>query len=184
ASLSMSTSLIDKKIERSLKDISHQQLSKVKYFQFEKDSPEAKLGMPRVVVGTDEDRVRQLLSRWNTKETIKDVEVSFEDDPVWTLMALQINEQLQLFINQAKSHNQTELANVCEKYQRSLEVSLRVNKDLVEKHRILMAQDGTSKAIKSYCEKITKEGLTSKSIHNESEQSRRDDEIFNKAIRA
>ena len=39
--------------------------------------------MPRVVVGTDEDRVRQLFSLEH--ENDKDVEVSFEDDPVWTL---------------------------------------------------------------------------------------------------
>ena len=180
----MSPALIDKKIDRSLKDIGHQQLSKVKYFQFEEDSVESKLGMPRVVVGTDEDRVRQLLTRWERKESDKNSVVSFEDDPVWTLMALQINEQLQMFIEKAKSHNQTELSSICEKYQRAIDVSLRLNKDLIERHRILMAQDGTSIAIKLYCEKATQERLSSERLRKESQQSRLDDEGFKDAVGA
>lgn len=153
ASFSMSPSLINKKIDRSISDINKGSLSRVKYFQFEEGSPESKIGMPRVVVGAEEDKVRNLLTRWHTKETIN-TEVDFEEDPVWTLMALQTNEQLKVFIDQAKSRNNPGLADICSKYQRALEASLRLNKDLVEKHGDLMDQDGTSRAVRSACENL------------------------------
>ncbi len=155
ASFSMSPSLINKKIDRSISDINKGTLSRVKYFQFEEGAPESKTGMPRVVVGAEEDKVRNLLTRWHTKETIK-TEVDFSEDPVWTLMALQINEQLKVFIDQARSRNNISLADICFKYQRALDVSLRFNKDLVDKHRGLMDQDGTSRAILSSCENLRK----------------------------
>lgn len=183
ASFSMSQALIDKKIDRSLKDIGSRKLSTVKYFQYEEGSPEAKLGMPRVVVGTDEDRARSLLQRWYTKETT-DIPVSFEDDPVWTLMALQINEQLKMFTAEASAHGQKELMAICGKYQRALEVSLRLHKDLVEKHQLVMAADGTSQVIKNYCTKIARELVKSQTLHKEALQARRDDESYHAGLRA
>lgn len=60
ASFSMSPSLISKKIDRSVSDINKGILSRVKYFEFEEGAMESKTGMPRVVVGVEEDKVRNL----------------------------------------------------------------------------------------------------------------------------
>jgi len=46
------------------------------------------------------------------------------------------------------------LADICSKYQRTLDISLRLNKDLVEKHKDMVDQDGTSRAIISSCENL------------------------------
>ncbi len=181
ASFSMSQALIEKKMDRSMKDIAGRKLSQVKYFQYEEGAPEAKIGMPRVVVGTDEYRVQSLLERWYTEEK-SGSDISFEQDPVWTLMALEINEQLKMFIDQANFHKQTLLASVCGKYQKALEASLRLNKDLVEKHRLLSTQDGTANAIRNFCAKIERERGISKVQHSQAEQDRLDDEMFRKAV--
>lgn len=183
ASFSMSPALINKKIERSLGDIGNDALSRVKYFQFEEGAPEARLGLPRVVVGTDEDAVRSLLQRWHTKENIPGAEVSFKEDPVWTFMALQMATQLKMFIEEAKFHNQNDLAKICEKYLLVLENSLQANKELVEKHKALMTKDGTSIAINEFCQANSRELAISQRQHREMAENRADDEIYEQGIR-
>lgn len=157
ASFSMSPALINKKIERSLTDINKGKLSSVKYFEFEEDAPEASLGMPRVVVGTDEDKTRSLLMRWHTKEKDKISSVDFSEDYVWSLIALQINEQLGVFIEQARSRNQNSLADICQKYQRALQFSIAKNRELIEGHKKQLEIDGVSRAITTSCENIKRE---------------------------
>lgn len=183
ASFSMSPALINKKMERSLGRISSNKLSTVKYFEFEKGASEAQLGMPRVIVGTDEYSVSSLLKRWHTKETIAESGVSFEEDPVWTFMALQIKDQLKVFIEEAEFHNKKDIATLCKKYLKSLEVSLRLNRDLVERHEILMKEDGTSIAINEFCKRNSRELVASENLHRENKQSREDDKMYQDAIR-
>lgn len=182
ASFSMSPTLIGKKMDRSLLDIKHQHLSEVKYFQFDESASEAKLGIPRVVVGTDEDRVRALLQSWDLNASSAKQITSFEENPVWTIMALQIVEQLKMFIQEAESHGQTQLASVCGVYLKALELSIRLNKDLVDKHQSLILKDGTSIAIKSFCERSELDRRASKRLAAESAQARKDDAEFNRAV--
>ena len=133
--------------------------------------------MPRVVVGTDEDRTRSLLQRWHSEKSMG-MEVSFEEDPVWTIMALQIKEQLKMFIEEANYHKQPQLASICAKYLKALEISLRVNSELVDRHVSLMSRDMTSIAIKGFCSKTDIERSASSDLHKESENMRRDDEMY------
>lgn len=156
ASFSMDPSSINKKIDRSMTSINKGKFSFVKYFEFEEGSPEKSLGMPRVVVGAEEDKARSLLSRWHTREVDKVGGADFSEDPVWSLMALQINEQLKVFIDQAKSRNQNDLAEICQKYQRALQFSISKNRELIEKHKNQLETDGVSRAISSYCENSKK----------------------------
>lgn len=183
ASFSMSPALINKKIERSLRDIGNDALSKVKYFQFEKGAPEARLGLPRVVVGADEDAVRSLLQRWHTKENIPGAEVSFKEDPVWTFMALQMATQLKMFIEEAKFHKQNDLAKICEKYLLVLENSLQANKEMVKEHKKLMSKDGTSIAIDAFCSANSRELGISQKQHVEMAEERADNAIYEEGIR-
>ncbi len=182
ASFSMSPALIGKKMDKSLLDIKHQHLSEVKYFQFDERTSEAKLGIPRVVVGADEDRVRALLQSWDLNASSGKQITSFEENPVWTVMAIQITEQLKMFIQEAQSHGQTLLASVCGVYLKALEISLRLNKDLVDKHQQFIAKDGTSIAIKTFCERSELDRRASQRLAAELAQTRKDDSIFNEAI--
>lgn len=177
ASFSMSSYLIRKKMERSMQDIGNNKLSKVKYFQFDEDAEESKTGMPRVVVGVDEERTKSLLQRWHSEEKT-DVDVNFSEDPVWTTVALQIKEQLKMFVDEASYHNRPELVSICKKYLRALEVSLRLNSDLVKKHNDILSKDGTSIAINGFCEYTKNERSKTVAMHQESANARRDDELF------
>lgn len=156
ASFSMAPDKISKKIDRSIDGINKGRLSQVKYFEFEEGSLEKSLGMPRVVVGVEEDTARSLLSRWHTREVDKIGSVDFSEDSVWSLMALQINEQLKVFIDQAKSRNQKDLVEICQKYQRALQFSITKNRELIDRHKNKIDIDGVSRAIYSHCENLKK----------------------------
>ena len=157
ASFSRHELVVAKKINRSLEDIKNNTLSKVKYFQFDSESQESDFGIPRVMVGTDESHVKALLEKWDINENAEEKVVSFEENPVWTIMALQIVEQLKMFIKEAESHGQEKIVSICRTYLIGLEKSLRDNKDLVSKHEWLAEQDKTHVLIKKFCDDRVKE---------------------------
>ncbi len=157
ASFSSFEPIVAKKIQRSLGDIQNNTLSEVKYFQFDADSEEGNLGIPRVIVGTDEKHVKALLEKWDLNEKAEEKVVSFEENPVWTIMALQIVDQLKMFIGESEAHGQEKISNICRIYLAGLEKSLRDNKDLVSNHEWLADQDKTHVLIKKFCDDRIKE---------------------------
>jgi hypothetical protein len=157
ASFASYAPVIDKKMLRSLGDIKNDTLSKIKYFQFDSEGESKDLGIPRVIVGTDETHVKALLEKWDLNEKAEEKVVSFEENPVWTIIALQIVEQLKMFIKEAESHGQEKIGSICRTYLVGLEKSLRDNKDLVAKHEWLAEQDKTHVLIKKFCADRAKE---------------------------